>query len=61
MITVDKSNYKNVNDLVEYLIDNNIVFRISDDKGDSNFTNEFEFALNQTIDLLNKAAKMTKT
>lgn len=60
MITVDKSNYKNVNDLVEYLIDNNIVFRISDDKGDSNFTNEFEFALNQTIDLLNKAAKNDK-
>lgn len=60
MITIDKSNYKNVNDLVEYLIDNNIVFRISDDKGDSNFTNEFEFALNQTIDLLNKAAKNDK-
>ncbi len=56
MITVDKSNYKNIKDLVKYLIDNNIVFRISDDKGDSNLNNEFKYALDQTMELLNDAA-----
>lgn len=60
MITVDKSNYNNIKDLVEYLIENDIVFRISDDKGSYNIKNEFESAINQTIDLLNKAANNNK-
>lgn len=60
MITVDKSNYENIKKLIRYLIENNIVFRISDNKEDNNLKNEFKYALDQTIELLNDAVVKDK-
>lgn len=55
MITITSDNYHGIPDLVEYLIDRDMVFRVSDVKGGCLSPSQFEETMNKVNTLLEKA------